>query len=193
MVGVLGRRELFVGGVVVAAGGAAGFIAIGGTEAADAAPRAFKGTEASELVGTVTNTTSNPSIVDVAVSSGGYSPRKSRVRTALRHRHLRTGDRVIDAIDPATGQNLTSPLFRSFEGSMHQLSADEITVGGVRLRIDENSLCYTTTGSQRAVVGRLRHSPYVKRTMNVGVLCVENVRDQTLTVQAVYFSARQPA
>jgi len=138
--------------------------------------------------GIVTATTTTPSVVEVVAHEGASAGRSSRLRTALLHRTLKSGDRVVTEPDPATGDVFTSPLFRSLDGPILRLTPDELVVGGVACKIDEKSVCYLSSGGQRTLLGPLRNSPHVRKDAQVGVLAVDNEADHTLIVQALYLT-----
>lgn len=178
----IGRRDLLKRAAAVSAGATAVVAGVGGRAEAATTPKASTGGPVAS--GTVVDVTGNPSLVNVLEDSAGAKP--VRLRAALRHRKLRRGDRVAVSADPATGQTMTSPLFLSLDGKIQRLSDSELVIRGKTCRIDENSVLYRTGGGQRTLLGKLRHSPHVRAHTTVGVMCVDNRDDHTLTVQALF-------
>lgn len=186
----IGRKELLKRAAAVAVGTTAAFSGASGR--AGAAPPTKGTTSDGAIPGTVVDVTGDPSVVNVIEDSRATrstAARTVRVRTTLRHRRLRSGDRVVIGADSSTGQTLTSPLFLSLDGLIERLSERELTIQGRVCRIDEHSVCYRTSGSKRALLGKLQNSPHVRQGKPGAVLCVDNRNDHTLTVQALYLSS----
>jgi len=182
----VGRRDVLKGAGVVTA--LAAGVTVAGAGFAAPAQAAAEAAPSADVEGIVTATTTVPSVVEVRASEGTGAGTASKVRTALLHRTLRPGDRVITEADPATGEILTSPLFQSLDGPIVRLTPDELVVGGVTCKIDDKSVCYLSGGGQRKLLGLLRNSPHVRKNAQVGILAVDNEADHTLTVQALYLT-----
>lgn len=101
-------------------------------------------------------------------------------RPQVKRRSLRAGDRV--AVHRDGDALVASPLFFSARGTVDGAGADAIVVDGARYVVDERSVLHDGARHRALRAG----DASVKPGAVVGVLCVENVLDRSLTVQAVY-------
>lgn len=178
----MGRREIMKRAGLVAAGTTA--LVAGGGAVAQA------GTDKSASVAgdtaTVTAAASAAGVVEVVTDSADGKGRSRQVRNGMPHRQLRPGDRVVLSADPKTGASTALPLFLSLTGPLTGLSKNAFTVQGRTVLIDDQSLVYETDKRQVKQLGKLRGSSHVSERTAVGVLCVENRAEHTLTADVLY-------
>lgn len=160
---------------------AAGLTAVGvGAVAAADQTSASAANEAPAPAGTVTSVGGSASSVTVTLDADGSSV---SALSTIRHRSLHPGDRVVIEHDES-GQAIASPLFISLSGPIEAANDRSITVSGRRCTIDPRSVVYSGS-NDRQLQGSLS-AQTLKVGTTVGLLCVDNRRHGTLTVQALY-------
>lgn len=181
--GVTRRTVLKAAGLGAVAGATLGTV----TEAdASPTPTASRdpGHQSEAPSGTITGDRKGNQLVSVRPDGAGAEALAAT--PTIRHRTFRRGDRVVIEMD-ANGDVLATPLFLSLNGTIERRSDHGITVDGYECLVDNRSVMYTGRGTRRAV-GRL-NARNLETGSNVGLLCIQNVIDETLTVQAAYFGA----
>jgi hypothetical protein len=129
----------------------------------------------------------------------GEDPTPVELDLDVPHRDLRDGDRVAVVHQPATGQSIVTPLFLSVSGKLELVSDDTIAVAGVSAMVDRATMIYlvesqrieTDESSSEREAERIRTVPFAQyRDLStgdhVGVLLIQNERDASRTVHALY-------
>jgi hypothetical protein len=177
----IGRREIMKRAGLVAAGTTALVAGGGAVAAADT-----KAGQAANDTATVTAATGQSGVFEVRTDSATGKASSHQVRNGMPKRQLRPGDRVVLSADPKTGASTALPLFLSLSGPVTNLSKNALTVQGRTVLIDDESLVCETDKRAVKQLGRLRGSRHVRESTSVGVLCVENRTDHTLTADVLY-------
>jgi ribosomal protein L21E len=178
----MGRREIMKRAGLVAAGTTA--LVAGGGAVAKASTD--KSASAPADTATVTASTGAAGVFEVVTDSPNGKATSHHVRNGMPNRQLHPGDRVVLSADPKTGTSTALPLFLSLTGPVTNLSKNAFTVQGRTVLIDDQSLVCETDKQQVKQLGKLRGSRHVRERTSVGVLCVENRAEHTLTADVLY-------